>query len=95
MMSGNIKDVPYDEYFQELLYSLKESIDTLSKEYGWRENNTVRLVFHIFKPIKNVEFEVVKELVTSIIKYKIQFAFVTVSDFHPFLMYDESQKGNC
>src|SRR5665648_641415 len=93
MMSGNIKDVPYDEYFQELLDSLKESIETLSKEYGWRENDTVRLVFHIFKPIKNVEFEVIKELVTTITKYKIQFAFVTVSDFHPFLMYDESQKG--
>jgi hypothetical protein len=93
MMSGNIKDVPYDEYFQELLDSLKESINTLSKEYGWRENDTVRLVFHIFKPIKNVEFEVVKELISSITKYKIQFAFVTVSDFHPFLMYDESQKG--
>lgn len=93
MMSGNIKDVPYDEYFQELLDSLKESIETLSKEYGWRENDTVRLVFHIFKPIKNVEFEVIKELVSTITKYKIQFAFVTVSDFHPFLMYDESVNG--
>lgn len=94
MMSGNIKDVPYNEYFQELLDSLKESIETLSKEYGWRENDTVRLVFHIFKPIKNVEFEVIKQLVSNITKYKIQFAFVTVSDFHPFLMYDESQNGN-
>ena len=93
MMSGNIKDVPYDDYFQALLNSLKESIETLSEEYGWRENDTVRLIFHIFKPIKNIEFEVVKELVAEILKYQIQFAFVTVSDFHPFMMFDESQKG--
>jgi len=93
MMSGNIKDVPYDDYFQELLDSLKESIETLSKEYGWRDNDTVRLIFHIFKPIKDVEFKVVKELVSNISKYKIQFAFVTLSDFHPFLMFDETQKG--
>lgn len=93
MMSGNIKDVPYDDYFQELLDNLKESIEILSKEYGWRENDTVRLIFHIFKPIKNVEFDVVKELIVNISKYKIQFAFVTISDFHPFLMFDEMQKG--
>ena len=93
MMTGNIKDVPYEDYFQELLANLRESIETLSTEYAWRDNETVRLIFHIFKPIKNIEFEVVKELVREFTNYKIQFAFVTVSEFHPFIMFDENQKG--
>jgi hypothetical protein len=93
MMSGNIKDVPYDSYFQELLDSLKESISVLSKEYAWQKNQTVRFIFHIFKPIKNIEFEVVKELVKECSNYKIQFAFVTISERHPFIMFDNNQKG--
>lgn len=93
LMTNKVKDVPYDEYFDELLRSLKESINDLEKEYAWRENDTVRLIFHIFKPIKNVEFEVVKSLVKSYTRYHIQFAFVTISEFHPFLMFDENQGG--
>jgi len=93
MMSGDIKDVPYEDYFQELLDSLRDSIKTLSKEYAWQENQTVRFVFHIFKPIKNIEFEVVKELVKEFTNYKIQFAFVTISERHPYIMYDKNQRG--
>lgn len=93
MMSGDIKDVPYEDYFQELLDSLRDSIGTLSKEYAWQNNQTVRFVFHIFKPIKNIEFEVVKELVKEFTNYKIQFAFVTISERHPLIMYDKNQRG--
>jgi len=93
MMSGDIRDVPYNEYFEALLDGLRDSINTLSKEYAWRENNTVRLIFHIFKPIKNIEFEVVKELVKEFTNFKIKFAFVTISEWHPFIMFDENKKG--
>lgn len=93
MMSGNIKDVPYEQYFETLLTNLRESIQTLSKDYGWRIGDTVRLVFHIFKPIKDVEYQVVKELVKNFNEYKIQFAFVTISEFHPYVMFDEQQPG--
>jgi hypothetical protein len=93
MMSGDIKDVAYERYFTELLASLKSSIDTLSIEYAWRQNDTVRLIFHIFKPIKNIEFEVIQELVRTFSVYKVQFAFVTVSDHHPWLMFDPTQRG--
>ncbi|HEY2582600.1 MAG TPA: Piwi domain-containing protein [Mucilaginibacter sp.] len=93
MMSGDIKDVAYENYFTELLASLKESIDTLSKEYAWRRNDTVRLIFHIFKPIKNIEFDVIKELIRNFDNYRVQFAFVTVTEFHPWLMFDPAQRG--
>jgi len=93
LMSGDIKDVTYDEYFGELLKSLKQSLNSLSKQYAWSENSTVRLIFHIFKPLKNIEFDVVKELIKEFTQFQIQFAFVTITDRHPHLMYDLIQQG--
>lgn len=93
LMANKVKDVSYEEYFNELLESLKSSIERLEKDYAWQEGDTIRLIFHIFKPIKEIEFGVVKELIKQFDKFKIQFAFVTLSEFHPFLMYDETQKG--
>ncbi len=93
LMSGDVKDVTYEEYFDVLLVSLRESLTSLSKSYAWKDNSTVRLIFHIFKPLKNLEFEVVAELIKEFNQYQIQFAFVTISERHPHLMYDLKQLG--
>lgn len=93
LLSDKVKDVAYENYFAELLKSLKKSIDFISISHGWSEGDTVRLIFHIFKPIKNIEFEVVSQLVKEIKKYKIKFAFVTISDNHPFILFDINQPG--
>src|SRR5690606_28141958 len=93
LLGSKVKDVPFDEYFNELLQSLKESIERLEQENGWKNGDTIRLVFHIFKPIKDVEFLVVKELIRQFNRFVIQFAFVTISEFHPFVMLDENQPG--
>ncbi len=93
LLSDKAKDVAYEEYFEELLRSLKSSIGRLEQDQAWNEGDTIRLIFHIFKPIKNVEFDVVKKLVTEITKYKIQFAFITIGKKHPFLMFDLNQRG--
>ncbi len=93
LLGDKVKDVPYENYFDELLKSLKGSIDRLSEEYAWQDGDTVRLIFHIFKPIKNIEFEVISELVKNIKQYKIKFAFVTISKSHPSILFDTSQHG--
>jgi hypothetical protein len=93
LLGDKVKDVPFDNYFQELLKSLKSSIDRLSKEYGWQSGDTIRLIFHIFKPIRNVEFDVISQLIKDIHDYSIKFAFVTISKKHPNLIFDITQKG--
>lgn len=93
LLSNKAKDVSYADYFDELLNNLKESFDKLEKEQGWKEGDTIRLIFHIFKPIKNVEFEVVSELIRKYSQFKIQFAFVTISKKHPFMLFDPNQIG--
>lgn len=93
LLGEKIKDVKYEDYFDELLKSLDESIDWISEEQGWREGDTVRLLFHIFKPIKNIEFDVISKLIKKKSTFKIQFAFITISKSHPFLLFDTSQLG--
>lgn len=93
LLGDKVKDVPYESYFEELLKSLKSSISRLSEEYAWQKGDTVRLIFHIFKPIKNVEFDVISQLVKDISQFSIKFAFVTISKSHPSILFDTNQQG--
>lgn len=93
LLGDKVKDVAFEEYFQELLKSLKGSIKRLSSEQGWSEGDTIRLIFHIFKPIRNVEFDVISQLIKETPEYKIKFAFVTISKSHPNLLFDPNQGG--
>lgn len=93
LLADKVKDVAFENYFTELLKSLKNSIQRLSTEQGWSEGETVRLIFHIFKPIKNTEFDVISQLVKEINQYKIKFAFVTISQSHPNMLFDINQQG--
>ena len=93
LLGDKVKDVPFEGYFEELLKSLKQSIIRLSTEQGWSDGDTVRLIFHIFKPIKNTEFDVISQLVRDITQYKIKFAFITISTVHPVMLFDACQSG--
>lgn len=91
LLSNRCKEVQYEKYFEELLRSLQQCIVTISRTYGWQKGETVRIVFHIFKPIKNIEAEVVQELVSRFEEYEIKYAFITVSEGHPFVLFDPDQ----
>lgn len=93
LLGDKVKDVSFENYFEELLKSLKQSIERLSFAQGWSEGDTVRLIFHIFKPIKNVEFDVISQLIKDIPQYKIKFAFVTIGNTHPTMLFDPNQQG--
>lgn len=93
LLADKVKDVAFEKYFSELLKSLKNSIQRLSSEQGWSEGETVRLIFHIFKPIKNTEFDVISQLIKEINQYRIKFAFVTISQSHPNMLFDINQQG--
>ncbi len=93
LLGDKVKDVSFENYFEELLKSLKQSIQRLSSEQGWSDGDTVRLIFHIFKPIKNVEFDVISQLIKDIPQYKIKFAFVTIGNTHPTMLFDINQQG--
>ncbi len=94
LLGNTFQDVPYEEYFDELLKKLRQAINHLSDEYGWTDNDVVRIVFHVFKPIKNVEAEVVEELIAEYPQFDIKFSFITISEFHPFILFDTQEFGS-
>lgn len=93
LLGNKIKDVSYEDYFGELLKSLRSSITTLSEQYYWKKGDTVRLIFHIFKPLKTVEHDVVCKLIKEYSDYKIQYSFVTISKHHPFIIFNPREPG--
>jgi len=93
LFSNKSQDVNYENYFPELLNNLKSSLNVIAKEYGWNTGENVRIVFHVFKPMKNIEIEVVSTLINQYSQYSIRFAFVTFAQKHPFLLFDLKQAG--
>jgi hypothetical protein len=94
LLGERLRSVPYNEYFDALLTALKSSIETVAQEYAWKDGDSVRLVFHIFKPIKHVEADVVARLVEEFPQFKILFAFVTISTEHPWMMFRDVVERN-
>ena len=85
--------VPYQKYGEELLATLRDTIDSISQDMNWQDGDHVRLVFHAFKPFRDVEAEAVKNLMSALGRYDVDFAFVEVSQHHPYLLFDEGQNG--
>jgi hypothetical protein len=85
--------VPYDQYGKALLTTLKATVETVAKDMNWQDGDHVRLVFHAFKPFRDVEADAVKSLMDSLGRYDVDFAFVEISEHHPYLLFDEGQEG--
>jgi len=90
LLGERLRSVAYENYFDELLRGLKSSLETVAQEYAWRNGDSVRIVFHIFKPIKHVEADVVAKLIDEFPQFKILFAFVTISTEHPWMMFRDA-----
>lgn len=92
LMSRTCRAVDYDAYFAELLRSLESCLEELAQDYGWKDGSTVRIVFHIFKPIRETEGEVVAALIAKFSRFDIRYAFVNVVIEHPFIVFEDSPK---
>lgn len=93
LLSDRTAVVPYEAYAAALYDTLKRSITTVRKQDNWRSTDKVRLVFHMFKPLKDVEAEAVKRVVDDLGLDEVTFAFVHVAPDHPFVIFDNSQAG--
>ena len=88
------REATFDTYPEALLESLRKSIRFVQTQNKWQADDNVRLVFHVYKPLKRVEIETVKELVKEILDdYPVEFAFIDVSHYHPFQIFDPRQSG--
>lgn len=93
---GNLsKECTYDEYPDVLRNSTVSILQEIKNQNNWRPGDTIRLVFHAPKPIKNVDIaEIIAECVAQIgSEQNIEFAFLTIKHDHPFTILDKSQPG--
>ena len=88
------REATYEDYPEALLKSLQKSIRFVQMQNRWEIGDDVRLIFHVYKPLKRVEIKAVKQLVEGLLKdYSVEFAFLDVSHYHPFQIFDPNQSG--
>lgn len=92
-LSNLSKAVPMDDYKETLLANLKTTIARIKDDLNWQKRDHIRLVFHSFKPFKNLEADAVKEAVADLSDFDIDLAFLHIAEDHPFLIFDEKQDG--
>lgn len=93
LLSDRTAVVPYEEYAAALYDTLKRAITTVRRQDNWRSTDKVRLVFHMFKPLKDIEASAVKRVVDDLGLEDVTFAFVHVAPDHPFIIFDKMQSG--
>jgi hypothetical protein len=89
------RDCEYEDYPQVLRENTVRVLQELRERNGWREGDTVRVVFHAHKPLRRIEIaEIVKSCVDEVgVGLNIQFAFLTISKDHPFKVLDPQFPG--
>ncbi|RUT03649.1 hypothetical protein DSM106972_052880 [Dulcicalothrix desertica PCC 7102] len=93
---GNLsKECTYDEYPEELRNSTLSILQEIKNQNNWRPGDTIRLVFHAARALKNVDIaEIIAQCVAQVGEHQnIEFAFLTISHDHPFTVLDKSQRG--
>jgi hypothetical protein len=89
------RDCAFEEYPRVLEESTVQVLKELRERNGWRDGDTVRVVFHAHKPLKKVEVaRIVKACVDQVgVGLSVQFAFLTISKDHCFLVTDPEFSG--
>jgi hypothetical protein len=87
------KAVEIDRYGEALLESLRDTVTRVRTEMNWQPKDHVRLVFHAFKPVKNIEAEAVKTAMQELGDFDLDYAFLHVAAEHPLVLFDTAQQG--
>jgi len=95
LLANVSKACRYDDYPEVLRRSTLDILSDIKSRNGWRPGDTVRIVFHVCKPLKNVEVaEITSECVKALCgEQNVEFAFLTVSQDHSFTLFDKAQPG--
>lgn len=86
--------VTMDGYQAAFLEALRKAVSKVQQDMNWRPKDHVRLVFHAsFKRFNRDEINAVKTLMRELGDYEVEYAFLQLSEDHPYLIFDQSQGG--
>jgi Piwi domain len=96
LLSNQSREVDYVDYPAELLRSLESCINHVRDRNGWQPEDALRLIFHVFKPLKDTEAQAVKRLVAKLAGEfaKVEFAFLHLSNEHDWGLFDQNSDGH-
>ena len=92
-LSERTNVVPFEDYSSALAETLKGTIIRVRDEDNWKSTDRVRLIFHMFKPAKDVEADAIKAAVEALDLDNVTYAFLHIAPSHPFVIFDRNQKG--
>jgi Piwi domain len=93
-LSSASKAVPFDDYAATFKDTLRATINKVRVDMNWRPRDQVRLIFHAsFKRYGQSETTLVKEIVGELHDYEVDFAFLEISQDHPYLLFDDKSEG--
>jgi hypothetical protein len=82
-----------DGYADALLTSLRATVSRIKTDMNWQPRDHVRLIFHAFKPFKNIEAQAIKKLMAELGDFDIEYAFLHVVQDQPLILFDQTQQG--
>lgn len=85
--------VPFEDYAEALTTALKRTIQRVREEDNWKSTDKVRLIFHAFKPLKDLEADAIKAAVEGLALENVTYAFVHIASDHPYVIFDHNQEG--
>ncbi|MCU1338038.1 MAG: stem cell self-renewal protein Piwi domain protein [Bryobacterales bacterium] len=93
-LTNTSRAVTMDGYQAAFLDALRKAISKVQQDMNWQPKDHVRLVFHAsFKRFNKDEIKAVKALMRELGDYEVEYAFLQVSDEHPYLIFDTGQDG--
>jgi hypothetical protein len=93
-LSNVSRAAPMEEYKSTFLDALRKAITKVRQDMNWQPKDHVRLIFHAtFKRYNQDEVDSVKELMSELGDYEVEYAFLQISQNHPYLLFDRRQKG--
>lgn len=87
------KAVSFQNYSDEMLASLRTSLERVRKDRNWQKGERVRLIFHAFKPLRDAEAEAVKRLAEELSDFQLEFAFLHVASDTNLQLFDRNAQG--
>jgi hypothetical protein len=94
IVSNTSKAVPPHEYQNALTTVLGETIEKIQKRMNWQRGDTIRLVFHAsVKKFNKEEIDAVRTVIHRYRDYKIEYAFLKISEDHGLHMFDSATAG--
>jgi hypothetical protein len=87
------KAVAFDDYSDEMLASLRASLERVRKERNWQKGERVRLIFHAFKPLRDKEARAVTRLAAELSDFQLEFAFLHVASDTNLQLFDRNAYG--